>query len=362
MEQWWRRASPKAVSTVAVVTGSRRLLPIDPRSAFHPNGSADAPAAIIPVAPPASATRAIAPRLPGSCTSAAATTSGTWPAKTRSSTGAGRAASATMPSAERTGLIASITLSDTMAISTWSRVNSVTSDATSRRSCAAGVTARCRMPTPALRASLTRCAPSSSTTSPSSPRAAARYRGTRGFFLLVTVTRARIALWYDCPVRMAPTIKDRLIKKFEDEIQTLNTELRLELPKEIKRARELGDLSENAEYQAAKERQRLVEARISMLQKRVSEIALINVDRIPRDRAGFGSTLHVVESNGEKLVFQLVMPEDADAGKGMISTTSPIGRAFLNKEEGDTINVTTPGGPREFEIVKLLTIHDEAAE
>ena len=156
------------------------------------------------------------------------------------------------------------------------------------------------------------------------------------------------------------TMKDRLIKKFEDEIATLNQELRLQLPKEIKRARELGDLSENAEYQAAKERQRLVEARISMLQKRVSEIALINVDRIPKDRAGFGSRVHVVESTGEKLVFQLVMPEDADAAKGMISTTSPIGRAFLNKEEGDTVKVATPGGARQFEIVKLFTIHDDA--
>jgi transcription elongation factor GreA len=157
------------------------------------------------------------------------------------------------------------------------------------------------------------------------------------------------------------TMKDRLIKKFEDEIQALNVELKLELPKEIKRARELGDLRENAEYHAAKERQRLVEARISMLQKRVGEIALINIDRIPKDRAGFGSTLQVVESNGEKLTYQLVMPEDADAEKGMISTTSPIGRAFLNKEEGDTVKVTTPGGAREFEILKLVTIHDEAA-
>ena len=135
---------------------------------------------------------------------------------------------------------------------------------------------------------------------------------------------------------MAESMKERLIKKFEDEIHALDRELKLELPKEIKRARELGDLRENAEYHAAKERQRLVESRISLLQKRVSEIALINVDRIPTDRAGFGSTLHVVESTGEKLVFQLVMPEDADAAKGMISTTSPIGRAFLNKEEGDT--------------------------
>lgn len=156
-------------------------------------------------------------------------------------------------------------------------------------------------------------------------------------------------------------MKDRLIKKFEEEIQALTYELKLELPKEIKRARELGDLRENAEYAAAKERQRLVEARISMLQKRVSEIALINIDRIPKDRAGFGSTLHVVEGTGEKLVFQLVMPEDADADKGLISTTSPIGRAFLNREEGDSVKVTTPGGMREFEILKLMTIHDEAA-
>ncbi len=143
---------------------------------------------------------------------------------------------------------------------------------------------------------------------------------------------------------MPGTLKDRLIRKFEDEIQTLDRELKLELPKEIRRARELGDLRENAEYAAAKERQRLVEARISMLKKRVSEIALINVDRIPGDRAGFGSTLQVVESTGEKLTFQLVMPEDADAAKGLISTTSPIGRAFLNREPGDVVSVTTPGG------------------
>jgi transcription elongation factor GreA len=159
---------------------------------------------------------------------------------------------------------------------------------------------------------------------------------------------------------MPETMKDRLLKKFQEEIQTLDRELKLELPKEIKRARELGDLRENAEYAAAKERQRLVEARISMLQKRVSEIALINIDRIPFDRSGFGSTLDVIESNGDKLTFQLVMPEDADAAKGLISTTSPIGRALLNKEEGDTVKVITPGGTREFEIIKLFTIHDEA--
>jgi transcription elongation factor GreA len=159
---------------------------------------------------------------------------------------------------------------------------------------------------------------------------------------------------------MSASMKDRLIRKFEDEIQTLDRELKIELPKEIKRARELGDLRENAEYSAAKERQRLVESQISLLKKRVAEIALINVDRIPKDRAGFGSTLHVIEGTGEKLVFQLVMPEDADAAKGLISTTSPIGKALLNKEPGDSVKVTTPGGAREFEIVKLTTIHDEA--
>ena len=89
---------------------------------------------------------------------------------------------------------------------------------------------------------------------------------------------------------------------------------------------------------------------------------MINVDRIPTDRAGFGSTLHVMERNGEKLVFQLVMPEDADAAKGLISTTSPIGRALLNKEPGDSVKVVTPGGTREFELLKIFTIHDEATE
>jgi transcription elongation factor GreA len=150
-----------------------------------------------------------------------------------------------------------------------------------------------------------------------------------------------------------------LIKKFEEEIHALERELKLDLPQEIRRARELGDLRENAEYAAAKERQRLVEARISQLQKRVSEIALLNVDRIPSDRAGFGSTLHVLE-HSETIVFQLVMPEDADAAKGLISTTSPIGRALLNKEPGDSVKVITPGGTRQFEIVKLTTIHDDA--
>lgn len=154
-------------------------------------------------------------------------------------------------------------------------------------------------------------------------------------------------------------MKARILKKFEDEIHQLEKELKTELPKEIKRARELGDLRENAEYQAAKERQRLVESRISMLQKRVSEISLMNLDKIPKDKVGFGSTVHLKDAQGQTIVYQLVMPEDADPDHGMISTASPIGRALVNKEEGDEVNVTTPNGSRRFEVVKLVTVHDE---
>tara|TARA_B100001123_G_scaffold450045_1_gene618219 strand:+ start:6374 stop:6838 length:465 start_codon:yes stop_codon:yes gene_type:complete len=153
-------------------------------------------------------------------------------------------------------------------------------------------------------------------------------------------------------------MKAELLKRFGDEIQTLDHELKHELPKEIQKARELGDLRENAEYQAAKERQRFVEARISMLQARVSEISLMNLDKLPRDRAGFGSTVHLMKPEGEKVVYQLVMAEDADPDRGWISTASPIGRALVGKEVGDEVKVPTPNGVREFEIIKLATIHD----
>jgi transcription elongation factor GreA len=157
-------------------------------------------------------------------------------------------------------------------------------------------------------------------------------------------------------------MKARLLKKFEDEIQQLEKELKTELPREIQRARELGDLRENAEYHAAKERQRLVEARVSMLKKRVSEIHLMNLDKVPRDKVGFGSTVHLKAPDGQTIVYQLVMPEDADPEQGMISTASPIGRALVNKEEGDEVTVTTPNGSRRFEVVKLMTLHDEVGD
>ena len=154
-------------------------------------------------------------------------------------------------------------------------------------------------------------------------------------------------------------MKEKLLKRFEEEVALLERELKTELPKEIQRARELGDLRENAEYQAAKERQTYVQARIAMLKRRMNEIALMNLDRIPHGKAGFGSTVRLREHNAGEMVFQLVMPEDADAEKGLISSSSPIGKAILNKEEGDQVVVSTPAGTRKFEILKLVTIHDE---
>jgi transcription elongation factor GreA len=156
-------------------------------------------------------------------------------------------------------------------------------------------------------------------------------------------------------------MKAQIVKRFEDEIQQLDKELKTELPKEIQRARELGDLRENAEYKAAKERQDYLNARIAMLKRRVAEISLINLDKLPTDRAAFGSVLELLEGTGDKHTFQLVMPEDANAEKGWISTASPIGKALLGKEEGDEVNVPTPTGVRTFEILKLTTIHAVAS-
>jgi transcription elongation factor GreA len=155
-------------------------------------------------------------------------------------------------------------------------------------------------------------------------------------------------------------MKARILKRLEDEVAQLERELRTELPKEIQRARELGDLSENAEYQAAKERQSYIHARVGMIRKRMAEISLMNLDRLPTDRAAFGSTVKLREDgNGTMVTYQLVMPEDADATKGLISTSSPIGKAIVGKQEGDDITVPTPTGVRRFELISLSTIHDE---
>ena len=153
---------------------------------------------------------------------------------------------------------------------------------------------------------------------------------------------------------------EHIRKKLEEEIQTLEYELNHELPKELKKAVALGDLSENAEYHMAKQRQVFVNARLGQLKKRMGELAMVNLVNIPKDKVGFGATVTVYDSSkDEELEYKLVTSEESDVTKGLISTTSPIGRALLGKQVGDTTVVVTPNGKLELEILKLITIHDE---
>ena len=152
---------------------------------------------------------------------------------------------------------------------------------------------------------------------------------------------------------------DDIKRKLQDEISTLETELRVELPREIARARALGDLSENAEYHAAKERQRYIDARLSQLKKRLALLSMADLSKIPHDRVGLGSSVVVLDlAKDEDVTYKLVTSEEADVAKGMISTNSPIGRGLLGKQVGDEVKVQSPGGVRAMEIVKLTTIHD----
>lgn len=154
---------------------------------------------------------------------------------------------------------------------------------------------------------------------------------------------------------------EELKKKLLEEIAALEYELRNELPKEILRARAHGDLSENAEYHAAKERQSFVNARLAQLRKRLAELSMVDLSRIPRDRVGLGSEVVVLDrQKGEEITYKLVASEEADVTKGWISTSSPIGRGLLGKEVGDVARIQIPGGWRELEILELRTIHDLA--
>ena len=149
-------------------------------------------------------------------------------------------------------------------------------------------------------------------------------------------------------------------KKLEEEIQTLERELREELPRALKTAAALGDLSENADYSAARERQDFVRVRLGQLKQRLADLALVNFDKIPRDRISLGTSVELLDvDKNEKISYKLVTSEDADVSKGLISTTSPIGRSLLNKREGDTVEVKIPSGTRVFEILHFTTMHDQ---
>jgi len=150
-------------------------------------------------------------------------------------------------------------------------------------------------------------------------------------------------------------------KKLQDEIAALEYELRNELPKEILKARAHGDLSENAEYHAAKERQGFVNARLNQLKQRMAEMSMADMSKIPHGRVGLGSRVVILDvKKDERITYNLVTTEEADAANGRISTTSPIGRGLLGKEVGDVVKITIPGGLREFEILELTTIHELA--
>ena len=148
-------------------------------------------------------------------------------------------------------------------------------------------------------------------------------------------------------------------KKLHDEIVALEYELRNELPKEILKARAHGDLSENAEYHAAKERQGFVNARLNQLKQRMAEMSMVDFSKIPHDRVGLGSRVVLLDvKKDEEITYNLVTSEEADAGNGRISTNSPIGRGLLGKEVGDVVKIQIPGGLKEFEILKFTTIHE----
>jgi transcription elongation factor GreA len=148
-------------------------------------------------------------------------------------------------------------------------------------------------------------------------------------------------------------------KKLQEEITALEYELRNELPREILKARAHGDLKENAEYHAAKERQGYVNARLGQLQKRLSDFSMIDMSKIPHDRTGLGSRVVVLDvARNEEITYYLVTSEEADAPNGKISTSSPIGKSLLGKEVGDTVKMQAPGGTKELEILELQTIHD----
>ncbi len=150
-------------------------------------------------------------------------------------------------------------------------------------------------------------------------------------------------------------------KKLQTELDQLEEELHFKLPKEISRAREWGDLKENAEYKAAMERQSMVQARIMQVRQRLSEVESIDVSKLPLDKVAYGSTvvLYDVERD-EDITYRLVTSEESEPENGLISTVSPIGQGLMGREEGDEVKIKTPSGWRNFEIKKLKTVHEAA--
>ena len=158
-------------------------------------------------------------------------------------------------------------------------------------------------------------------------------------------------------------MKRSILKKLDKQLAESQKELQVDIPEALKTAREHGDLSENAEYKAAKERQMFLESRISLLQKRISDVTSLDIKRIPKDRSGLGSTLVLNDlGTGEEKKYSLVFPEDVDPETGKISTASPIGKALMGKQKGDDVIISLPDQIKEYEVIRLITVHDDLEE
>jgi transcription elongation factor GreA len=154
---------------------------------------------------------------------------------------------------------------------------------------------------------------------------------------------------------------DELKQRLQDELRQLESELRTEIPQELKKAVALGDLSENAEYESARNRQDYVRARIGNLRKRLADLSMVDLSRLPKDRVAYGSTVVLYDvDSGDEITYKLMMAEDSDIALNKISTTSPIGKGLMGHKEGEEVEIVTPSGKRRFEIVKLVTVHDES--
>ena len=148
-------------------------------------------------------------------------------------------------------------------------------------------------------------------------------------------------------------------KNLEEKIKKLERELQDELPKALGKALEMGDLRENAEYQTAKERQSYVQAELAQLKERLAKLSMVNLNKIPTGRVSYGSTVTLNDlDQGIEVTYRLVTSEESDVKQGLISTTSPIGKSLMGREEGDEVTIRTPGGERNYEITRLVTIHD----
>lgn len=156
---------------------------------------------------------------------------------------------------------------------------------------------------------------------------------------------------------------NNIVDRLKETLASLEREFRVDIPERIRHARELGDLRESGEYETAKDRQGFLQARIGFLQRRIAELSSIDLSRVPRDRVAFGSTIHLLdEETGQEQVYRLVASEEVDTSRGWISPGSAVGQGLIGKREGDQIEIRTPNTTRRYEVVKVITLHDELAQ